>query len=262
MLKTATGAMIYFVLYVLQRFWNFLVYERFIDNCLQQFIDVASIANVSVLILINSYGFYIHGRSGVIQQNCIVLYFILNNLFNVVHGRSDIDSFQMLLQFKREEENLCGNRGLCEDQQTFTILAPRNLRLFYEKLISPTCQTTKSSHCHQQFNNNSMKFEHSFEKTILTYHNINRFFAAFIDHVSCTHIGQGVKMPSINQSKKQIICNYLQALKDVDYVIKEKNLFEKLFDCELETTVNNDSKGVFYFDNGHSFDKGKIIKSN
>lgn len=49
----------------------------------------------------------------------------------------------------------------------------------------------------------------------------------------------------------------MQALKDVDYVIKEKNLFEKIFDCELESTINNESKGIFYFDNGHSFDKGK-----
>lgn len=67
-MKVATGAMVYFVLYSLQRVWNFLVYERFIDNCLQQFIDVASIANISVFILINTYGFYIHGRSGVYPQ--------------------------------------------------------------------------------------------------------------------------------------------------------------------------------------------------
>ncbi|KAL7039251.1 hypothetical protein ACKWTF_009846 [Chironomus riparius] len=207
LLKVATGAIIYLTAYILQRIWNFLIYERFIDNCLQQFIDVASIANISVLILINSYGFYIHGRS--------------------VHGRSDIDTFNMILQFKREEENLCGHRGLLpsSDQQTYTILAPRNLRTFYEKLISPI--QNKSNHYHQQFNHQSMKFEQNFEKTILTYHNINRFFAAFIDH----------------------------ALKDVDYVIKEKNLFEKIFDCELESTINNDSKGIFYFDNGHSFDK-------
>jgi meckelin len=64
LLKVATGAMIYLLIYVLQRVWNFLVYERFIDNCLQQFVDVASIANISVLILINNYGFYVHGRSG------------------------------------------------------------------------------------------------------------------------------------------------------------------------------------------------------
>lgn len=76
MLKAATGALVYIVLYVLQRIWNFLIYERFIDNCLQQFIDVASIANVSVLILINSFGFYIHGRSGVILQIiALFLYF-------------------------------------------------------------------------------------------------------------------------------------------------------------------------------------------
>lgn len=37
-------------------------------------------------------------------------------------------------------------------------------------------------------------------------------------------------------------------------MIKEKNLFEVIFDCELEASAS-DSKGVFYFDNGHSFDK-------
>jgi hypothetical protein len=41
-------------------------------------------------------------------------------------------------------------------------------------------------------------------------------------------------------------------------MIKEKNVFEKLFDCELESsTINNESKGIFYIDNGHSFDKGR-----
>lgn len=157
-LKVAVGAMVYLVLYVLQRIYNFLIYERFIDNCLQQFIDVASIANISVLILINSYGFYIHGRS--------------------VHGRSDIDTFSMILQFKREEENLCGHRGLLQgsDHTTFTIIAPKNLRLFYEKLINGLFQNKTS---HNQLKSNNLNFE----KMILTYHNINRFFAAFIDHV-------------------------------------------------------------------------------
>ena len=45
-----------------------------------------------------------------------------------------------------------------------------------------------------------------------------------------------------------------QALKDVDYVVSEKNFFEKIFDCEMYSNIS-DSKGVFYFDNGHSFDK-------
>jgi Meckelin (Transmembrane protein 67) len=63
-LKVAVGAMVYLTFYLVQRLYNFLIYERFIDNCLQQFIDVSSIANISVLILLDSYGYYIHGRSG------------------------------------------------------------------------------------------------------------------------------------------------------------------------------------------------------
>ena len=100
-----------------------------------------------------------------------------------MHGRADIDTFNMMLQFKREEENLCGNRGLISDsdQQTYTILAPRNLRLFYEKLISPISQI--KNNYHQQSNAHLMKFEQTSEKTMLTYHNINRYFSAFIDHV-------------------------------------------------------------------------------
>ena len=66
-LKVAVGAMVYLGLYLSQRLFNFIIYERFVDNCIQQFIDVSSIANISVLILLNSYGFYIHGRSGTIK---------------------------------------------------------------------------------------------------------------------------------------------------------------------------------------------------
>lgn len=90
-----------------------------------------------------------------------------------MHGRSDIDTFNMMLQFRREEENLCGHRGLLSgsDQQTYTILAPKNLRSFYEKLINPLKIRSRQS------------FDQGFEKMFLTYHNINRFFAAFIDHV-------------------------------------------------------------------------------
>jgi len=57
----------------------------------------------------------------------------------------------------------------------------------------------------------------------------------------------------LRELRNVIDFRYSQALKDVDYVIKEKSLFEKLFDCELESI--SDAKGVFYFDNGHSFDK-------
>lgn len=181
-LKVAVGVIVYFVLYLSQRLFNFLIYERFFKNCLQQFIDLSSIANISVLILIESYGFYIHGRSGCLLISHLHWFSSFSvSLFPLVHGRSDIDTFNMILQFKREEENLCGHRGLLpgSDQQTYTILAPKNLRLFYEKLINP--MSSKTNYNQQP---SSSQIDLNFEKMILTYHNINKFFAAFIDHVS------------------------------------------------------------------------------
>jgi hypothetical protein len=72
-LKLASCTILYFVLYIAQRLANFLIYERFVDNCMEQFIDVTSIANISVLILINSYGYYIHGRSGELKTLFVAL---------------------------------------------------------------------------------------------------------------------------------------------------------------------------------------------
>lgn len=51
-----------------------------------------------------------------------------------------------------------------------------------------------------------------------------------------------------------ISLGHSQALKDVDYVVKEKTIIEKLLDCEINPNVS-DTRGVFYFDNGHSFDR-------
>lgn len=115
----AVGILIYVSIYYCQRIFNFLIYERFFNNSLQNFTDVSSIANISVLILLmDSYGFYIHGRSP--------------------HGFSDTDMLSMILQFKREEENLCGHRGLIvgNEHQTFSILAPKNLRTFTKSSFS------------------------------------------------------------------------------------------------------------------------------
>lgn len=104
-------------------------------------------------------------------------------LLLVVHGRSDVDGMNMILQFKHEEENIVSHRGLAgSEHQTYTIHVPKNLRLFYEKLIIPL--SSKSSNLsHKSFNNNPSKSDPGFEKMILTYYNINKFFAAFIDHV-------------------------------------------------------------------------------
>ncbi|XP_055544180.1 meckelin [Wyeomyia smithii] len=224
-LTVAVGILVYGAIYFAQWVYNFLIYERFIENAIQQFIDVASIANISVFILcMDTYGFYIHGRSP--------------------HGFSDTDMCSMILQFKREEDNLCGNRGLLpgSEQQTYSILVPKNLRSFYDKLIAPL-KNPSSFGPHQHLNQTHLigsaklsnsgvisgpggNIEYNFERTILTYYNVNRFFAAFVDH----------------------------ALKELDYIIQERTILENLVNCEFQSYVT-ENKGVFYIDNGHSFDQ-------
>ncbi|EAT42306.1 AAEL006128-PA, partial [Aedes aegypti] len=192
-LKIAVGIIVYTIVYVAQRIYNALIYERFVENAIQQFIDVASIANISVFILcMESYGFYIHGRSP--------------------HGFSDTDMCSMILQFKREEDNLCGNRGLLpgSEQQTYSILVPKNLRAFYDKLIAPLRNSSNfgpHQHLNQTHLIGSTKLSNS--GTILTYYNVNRFFAAFVDH----------------------------ALKDLDYIIQERSILENIMNCEFQSYI-------------------------
>lgn len=59
----AIALIIYTICYAIQRGFNFLLYERYILNSVQQFIDICSMSNISMFIFaIDSYGYYIHGR--------------------------------------------------------------------------------------------------------------------------------------------------------------------------------------------------------
>lgn len=61
-----------------------LIYERFFQHQIQQFVDLCSISNISVFILESElYGYYIHGRS--------------------IHGRADTGLREMHENFVREE---------------------------------------------------------------------------------------------------------------------------------------------------------------
>ena len=75
--------------------------------------------------------------------------------------------------------------------------------------------------------------ESNFERTILAYHNINRFLGAFIDHVKIYVI---IIM-------LLLIYNKFQALNDLDYIVKERSIIETVFDCELTNNLT-DSKAI------------------
>lgn len=59
----AIALIIYTICYAIQCAFNFLLYERYVLNSVQQFIDICSMSNISMFIFaIDSYGYYIHGR--------------------------------------------------------------------------------------------------------------------------------------------------------------------------------------------------------
>lgn len=119
-LRFALLVIIYLVIEALQWFYFAFIYERFIGDSLGDFVDLCSMSNVSIFIMENTcYGYYIHGRS--------------------VHGRADTNMKKMNEQLKREEDNLCGQRGLepNTDNQTFQVALPQKFRNQYEQIISP-----------------------------------------------------------------------------------------------------------------------------
>ncbi|XP_018368843.1 PREDICTED: meckelin [Trachymyrmex cornetzi] len=117
-LQFAICTFMYIFIYLLQWFVRFTFYERYIRNRLQKFVDLCSIANISVFIFAhNYYGFYIHGRS--------------------VHGFADTDLPTLINDLKKEEDDLCAHRGLVPGttDQTFILSLTHSFKSLYDELM-------------------------------------------------------------------------------------------------------------------------------
>ncbi|XP_050441568.1 meckelin [Adelges cooleyi] len=206
LLALAMLVAIFSTVYTVQWLVTVGIYERYIKNCIQQFVDVCSLANVSVFILSSEYfGYYIHGRSA--------------------HGFSDTDMESLIGQLQKEEDNMVRHRGLVPgtEKQTFEMTIPSSLRTYYRRVMAPLNGIQS-----KQISGSSFRIKRV-DKTDMVrigqaYNNMNKFLAAFLDH----------------------------ALKDLDYEIREKTFVEKLLGIEYSDPSD---KGVFFIDDGHSFDK-------
>ncbi|XP_017967328.1 meckelin [Drosophila navojoa] len=203
---------VYVVTYLLQ----LLLLRVLQSNPLQKFVDLCSLANISLFSLLEpGYGYYIHGRSP--------------------HGFADTDMSSMILQLQREAQNMCGRRGLLidSDKQSYIILPPRNLRIYLDRLLLPFQRSRDGSMSQTllyQKEPQISSIDGQVERTSIAYASVNRFFCAFIDH----------------------------AIKDMDYIIKEKTLTEKLFNCEIENYLT-ENKGTFYIDDALSFSRVLLL---
>ncbi|XP_003739470.1 meckelin [Galendromus occidentalis] len=126
-----------------------LVIERLFGNSrMQRFVDLCSIANISLLTLTHScYGYYIHGRS--------------------VLGKSDVTLWEILDQLHKEENDLCAHRGLIPDtdEQTFRISLLSQLKVQYNRLLEGANAPPQS-----------------IERVAASHKAINRFLVAFLQH--------------------------------------------------------------------------------
>ena len=62
-LQYAVGITVFALLYFVQWWLSVFVYEKYVKNELQEFIDLCSMANISAFVLSHDYyGYYIHGR--------------------------------------------------------------------------------------------------------------------------------------------------------------------------------------------------------
>ncbi|XP_068208396.1 meckelin [Palaemon carinicauda] len=201
--RFAVSVTIYGLIAAFQWIYKAAFYERCIENKLQQFIDLCSIANISIFILEHKmFGYYIHGRS--------------------VHGYADVDMHSFYEQLKREEEDLCGHRGLepSSECQTFEVAITNRFREQYDHILQPV----KGFIGMKRQGNHGRMPSSEMEQSFQAHETMKRFFGMFLQH----------------------------AVKDLDYIVKDKLFLESLLDLEFQEV---DERCLFFRDNNHCFDK-------
>ncbi|XP_041123884.1 meckelin-like isoform X2 [Polyodon spathula] len=119
-LRYGITASIWLVVGIAQILFFVVIYERLVEDKIRQFVDLCSMSNVSVFILLHQcYGFYIHGRS--------------------VHGHADVNMETMHTNLQKEKDNLCALRGLepSSEIQTFDFLLTQKVRNQLDKILLP-----------------------------------------------------------------------------------------------------------------------------
>lgn len=175
-----------------------LIVERVADP-FHNFMDLCSMANISVLAMTHSLrGYYIHGRS--------------------VHGMADTNMYEMNLFLQRERENLCGLRGLenGSELQTFVVNMPRSFRDRLDQLTFSLRAATSSGVSLKGENSaiggesiSADKITIRMENTARIYAERNQFLKGVIDHVEPT----------------------------CDYIITDSRLIEEMIGLELVDTT-------------------------
>uniref|UniRef100_A0A914I2N3 Meckelin n=1 Tax=Globodera rostochiensis TaxID=31243 RepID=A0A914I2N3_GLORO len=163
MSRFAVDISFYFGIEMAQWLVQLVVVERLVDP-FRNFMDLCSVANISVLAMTNPLrGFYIHGRS--------------------VHGFADTDMLQMNVFLQRERDNLCAMRGLemGSDLQTFVVNVPRAFREKIDQIMA-TAGTNGTAIARQSTNTLDKTTLHM-HQIAMAYNELNEYFKDFVNRV-------------------------------------------------------------------------------
>jgi len=160
--RFALGSCVYLAVAIAQvLFWSAL-YTCFIEDKLDQFVDVCSLANISVFVMAaKNFGYYVHGKSA--------------------HGFADTDMATLIDQLHREERDLSAHRGLQagSEEQTFVMALPNKLRSFYDKIVTPASDMAgiRAGPTVQKLSGNAI------QQMVDAYSKMNKFLTRFLEHV-------------------------------------------------------------------------------
>ncbi|VDM75826.1 unnamed protein product [Strongylus vulgaris] len=224
--RFAVVVLFYLLVGFLQWVVQLVVVERMIQDPFHNFIDLCSIANISVLALTHPlHGHYIHGRSvhgradtGMAEMNEFLQkerdpfhnFIDLCSIANIsvlalthplhghyihgrsVHGRADTGMVEMNEFLQKERDDLCGFRGLepTSHLQTFTVCLPTAFRTRYDEIMNSANNAMTQTRL-TGLDQTTAKMA----ATVRAHEQMNIFLREMIDH-STTDVDYVIRDPS------------------------------------------------------------------
>lgn len=251
--------LIYLILACCQVLYKKYLYEPLIQDAIYEFVDLCSVANVSLFsMMFPRYGYYVHGRNANGSSDC---------------GLSEINAL-----LEREERDLCSMRGLesNSDQQTFVLVLPRIINDHYRRLLMRDDSSVggSSSWHNNQYHEQHLSQDNDLNKTSSPATSMFRSVLTFSPTQSTSSFGSRRSLVETRLAKCRAINLFLTNFldhnyKDIDYVIRDKRKFENFLldtDYDEDRALNQNSGtlgrlslenrqniAIFYTDKSASF---------
>lgn len=201
----------YLLLSACQILFKKFVSERAFCDKLAEFVDLCSVANVSVFCMaLPRYGYYVHGRNA--------------------NGFGDCSVAEMNAFLRREGRYACFKRGLPPepDHQTYVMLLPRVINEHYKRLMY-------RDELSSSFRNRTT-FVDQLNTALLSQNSANNVNKRLIGDANIETI------VAKNRAINTFLTNFIEHVyKDIDYCIRKQRQFENLL-IDFNANIDNNRK--------------------